>query len=124
MIGFNLNANSDVAEPYDAQRFGVTGFAFDIDSEPPPGAELRVELPTPDTATAPAFWGGDALERSPVHAGHNEFRFTDVRGPPYLQNPPPLETRTLTQISFHVQANETRAVSYAFCIKNLTALRD
>ena len=127
-IVFVLNAagaggtGSDV---YDADRYQVTGFAFDIDSEPAPGAEIRVELATPSTVSNQAFWGGGVANAlwSPVHAGHNEFRWADVRGPSWVMDAPPLDIRNLIQIFFHVPANPTPAVSYSFCINNLTALR-
>ena len=127
LIGFGLNATESPErrlDPYnaDALRRPVTGFAFDIDSEPPPGAELLVELPTRATERGAAFWGGVGANRSPVHAGHNEFRWSEVNGPPYISKPPPLDTTALTKINFHIASNATHAVSYRFCINNLTAL--
>lgn len=130
-IGLSLNENGDEgARPYDAWSYGVTGFAFDIDSEPPPQSGLRVELVTVETRNAPAWWGGDAVSSSPVHAGHNEFRWNEVGGPRWLlddnppADPPDFDPQTLTELQFHVPSNDTRAVTYAFCIKNLTALLD
>jgi hypothetical protein len=110
-------------DTYDAIRNGVTGFAFDIDSEPAPGAEIRVELPTLGTETSPAWWGGATADRSPVHAGHNEVRLEEVGGPLYLIHPPRLEESKLLQIDFLIPSNASHAVSYSFCINNLTALR-
>jgi hypothetical protein len=110
-------------DPYDADRYGVTGFGFDIDSEPPPGAEIQVALTTLGTGTSPASWGGQTAKWSPVHAGHNEFRWNDVGGPLYQTNPPPLDRKHLIQIGFMVQSNQDHAVGYSFCINNLTALR-
>jgi hypothetical protein len=126
VIAFLLNG-TDFPErqvaPYDAERYGVTGFAFDIDSEPPPGAELVVELETFGTEGASAWWGGNTAQWSPVHAGHNAFRWRDVGGPNYLEDPPRFDPSKLIQIGFHVPSNPTRSVSYSFCINNLTALR-
>ncbi len=36
---------------------------------------------------------------------------------------PKFDPSFLRQIDFHVRANQTEAVSYSFCINNLTALR-
>ncbi len=110
-------------DPFDAYLHGVTGFAFDIDSEPAPGAGIRVELQTVGTETNPASWGGATADRSPVHAGHNEFRWEDVGGPIYLVNRPRFDASKLIQIGFHVPTSEVRPVSFSFCINNLTALR-
>jgi hypothetical protein len=127
MIGFNFN-NADFpgtgADSYDADQYGVTGIAFDIDSEPPLGAEIRVELTTVGTETSSAWWGGKTALWSPVHAGHNEFSWKDVGGPPYFPNPPPFNPKKLIQIGFHVPSNPTHVISYGFCIDNLTALLD
>src|SRR5262249_15396114 len=52
-IGFALNTADPGgfgADVYDADRYGVTGFAFDIDSEPAPDAAIRVQVSTPNTA--------------------------------------------------------------------------
>ena len=125
-IVFSLNAADPGglgADAYDAVRYGVTGFAFDIDSEPSPGAEILVELATPQTVGSQAYWGGRAASWSPVHAGHNEFRWEDVGGPAWAVNPPRLDRNNLTQIGFHVPSNQTHAVTYSFCINHLTALR-
>jgi hypothetical protein len=106
---------------YDAAAHGVTGFAFDLDAEPPPGARPRVEVatvgperesPDPD----PAYWGGAHLDRSPVHAGHNEFWWNDA-------GPIPFYRRRVLRIGFVVSGSEDKAVSYNFCIDHLTALR-
>jgi hypothetical protein len=124
-LGLNQSAGADSrADAYDAERYGVTGFSFDIDSEPPPGAAIRVELPTSSTGKAAAYWGGAERDASPVRAGHNEFRWKDVGGPVYAASPPPFDPSDLIQISFHVLPNQTHAASYGYCIKNLTALRD
>ena len=125
MIGFLLNVTDPPeqrSDPYDADRYGVTGFAFDIDSEPAPG-ELRVTLETEETPGSGASWGGASADWSPVHAGHNEFKWADVGGPYFTPNPPRLDTTKLTQIGFNVLPSNAHAASYRFCIKNLTALR-
>jgi hypothetical protein len=106
---------------YDAPAHGVTGFAFHVDAEPPPRT-LRVVLAT---ATAPAdspFWGGVSSEMSPVHAGHNEFRWADVGGPIWADNPPRFDPTRLISISFVVPADPNGAKAFSFCIDQLTAL--
>lgn len=125
-IVFLLNVPSLGGEPqlYDTVRGGVTGFAFDIDVEPPPNAKLAVELTMNTTnENAPPTWGWREASWSPVHAGHNEFRWEDVGGPFYVKSPPTFDPSWLKQIAFHVLASPTEAVSYSFCINNLTALR-
>ena len=126
-ITFLLNVPSLGGEPqlYDTVQGGVTGFAFDIDVEPPPNAKIAVELTENTTnEVAPPTWGGQiGLQWSPVHAGHNEFRWQDVGGPYYVKPLPKFDPSVLRQIGFHVLPNETEAVSYSFCINNLTALR-
>jgi hypothetical protein len=127
LIGLSLNATDPPEvknDSYDAERYGVTGFAFDIDSEPAPGAELQVEVSTLKTLGKAAYWGGSDFEgRSPVHAGHNEFRWNDVGGPWWVPDPPMFEWRDLMTLTFLVPSNRNHPVSYRFCIKNLTALR-
>jgi hypothetical protein len=128
-VGFSLNTADPGgfgADVYDADRYGVTGFAFDIDSEPAPDGGIRVEVSTPNTALNAAFWGGQTAGAnvSPVHAGHNEFRWADVGGPSWVADAPPLDTTQLLNVTFDVPANTTHAVSYGFCINNLTALRN
>lgn len=111
--------------PYDAVAHEVTGFAFDIDSEPPPNAKIAVELTKNKTNMgAPPTWGGQiGAQWSPVHAGHNEFKWEDVGGPWWVTPQPKFDASLLKQIAFHVLASPTEAVNYSFCINNLTALR-
>lgn len=123
MIGFLLNGTESQVYPYDAEAHGVTGFGFDIDSEPAPGAEIDVQLMTEPTQGQDPFWGGETQAFSPVHAGHNEFKWRDVGGPWYVAHPPAFDPRKLIQIAFHVSSNSDHDVSYRFCIGNLTALR-
>jgi hypothetical protein len=108
---------------FDAPGHHVTGFSFHIDAEPPPGL-LRVMLLTVSRDTNAAFWGGAASEASPVHAGRNEFRWADVGGPIWLDNPPPFDPTELTEVSFMVPAVPGAARSFSFCIDRLTALLD
>jgi hypothetical protein len=118
VIGLTLNDDG----PYDAPAHGVTGFAFHIDSEPPPSTGIRVGLPVPTTSDAPAFWGGPAAEASPVHAGRNEFRWQGVGGPPFIENPATLDATRLVSILFTVPASPAGAKSFGFCISQLAAL--
>jgi hypothetical protein len=127
MLGLNFNeasAPEHGVAPYDADRYGVTGFAFDLDSEPPLGAEIRVQIADQAAPEEAPWWGGGSAEFSPVHAGHNEFRFEEVGGPTWITDPEALDTSGLFQIGFHVVPNETREVSFRFCIANLTALQE
>lgn len=111
---------------YDASANGVTGFAFHIDSEPPPGGRLRVQLAGPDLPTMQPrpFWSGASSETSPVHAGRNEFRWADVGGPIWVDQPPRFDPTHLVSIVFHVPTRAAGAVVFSFCISDLTALVD
>jgi hypothetical protein len=125
-IGFTLNI-SDTWSPqvYDAPHHGVTGFSFDIEPEPAPGAEMRVQLDTEGSSggVVQTLWAGATDQSSPVHAGHNEFKLEDLRLPSYASETPAIYLTRLHNINFIVPANATRSVSYSYCIKNLTALR-
>lgn len=107
---------------YDAPAHGVTGFAFHLDSEPPLGARIRVELAGTTTSQAPPLWGGAAFDKSPVHAGHNEFRWADIGGPLWVEHPPRFDPTELLSIAFHVPASPAGAATFSFCIGDLTAL--
>ena len=109
---------------YDARANGVTGIAFDIDSEPPPRAGIRVEIMTV-TAPGPApFWGGAALDASPVHAGHNAFRWEAVGGPLFVDAPPAFDATEILAVQFHVASDLIAAKSFSFCVNNVVALTD
>lgn len=111
-------------KPYDARAHGVTGLAFHIDAEPPPGAGLRVRFVTEGAREDPPFWGGGSSESSPVHAGRNELRWADVGGPIWVDKPPPFDPSRLLAIWFHIAAVPRDARSFSFCINDLVALRD
>jgi hypothetical protein len=123
-IGLTLNDG----EPYDATAHGVTGLAFHVDSEPPPNAGLRVQVTghrngnENENENEPPLWGGAKAEISPVHVGGNEVRWTDVGGPPYIENPPALDPRHLISIVFSVPTAPAGAKSFSFCINQLAAL--
>ena len=108
---------------FDAPAHHVTGFGFHIDAEPAPGL-LRVMLSTVSRHIDAAFWGGSASEASPVHAGRNEFRWADVGGPIWVDNPPPFDPTELTELQFFVPTVPGAARSFSFCIDQLTALLD
>ena len=108
--------------PYDAVGHGVTGFAFHIDSEPPPGGRILVELATETARATPPWWGGAVAEVSPVHGGDNQFRWADVGGPLYMENPPRFDPARLLSIGFHMRADPAGANSFSFCISHVVAL--
>ena len=116
-IGLTLNDG----EPYDAAAHRVTGLAFHIDSEPPANAGLRVQVRA-HPGGDPPLWGGTTAETSPVHAGENQFRWRDVAGPPYVENPPALDPSHLLSIEFTVPTSPGGARSFSFCIREVAAL--
>jgi hypothetical protein len=118
-IGLTLNDG----KPYDARAHGVTGFAFHIDSEPPPNRGMRVQLAM-GAGNDPPVWGGATTETSPVHLGRNEMRWADVAGPPYLENPPTLDPGRLVSIQFTIPTHPADSRSFSFCISHLAALTD
>jgi hypothetical protein len=125
-IAMDLNATGGDAGtkmPYNATANHVIGFAFDIDVAPPLTG-MRVEFPTPATASGAAYWnGGDAtMANSPVKKGHNEFLFTKVGGPSYLAAPPAFDPTMINSIQFHIPTNATAAVPYMFCLSNMAAI--
>jgi len=109
---------------YDALAHGVTGIAFDIDSEPAPRGGIRVHVTTMSAPNQSAWWGGATAESSPIHAGHNEFHWADVGGPTYLPNPPAFDPTQLLGLNFSANSDVKGPVAIAFCINNLTALID
>jgi hypothetical protein len=123
--GFGIGLSFNGGQPYyDAPAHQVTGVAFDIDSEPPPRGGIRVTVPTEATAILPAWWGGATEWTSPVHAGHNEFRWGSVGGPRYSTSPPPFDPTRILGISFQVVADTDGPETASFCISNLAALRN
>jgi hypothetical protein len=129
-IHLDLNLENDTALIYDAPAHGVTGFAFDIDSEPPPRGGLVVEPhhydpnhnPT-DDGNVTAYWGEKSSATSPVHAGHNEFRWSQVVNSPTSFPVPEFDPTQLLYIEFGSYTDYVGPKSVSFCIKNLTALR-
>ena len=117
-IGLTLNDDA----PYDAPVHGVTGFAFHLDSEPPPNTGIRVQLSTSHAKGDFALWGGGAAETSPVHAGRNEFRWQDMVRPPFIEKPAAFDPSDLLAIVFTVPATGVGAKSFGFCITQLVAL--
>jgi len=119
--GFRIGLTLNDGMPYDALAHRITGFAFHIDFEPPPGAGFRVEFPTSSFDGA-ALWGGSASEKSPVHTGRNEVRWKDIGGPPFVANPPPFDPTRLLSLVFDVPSTSSGTNSFAFCISHLVAL--
>jgi hypothetical protein len=122
-LGIAVDFNG-VQAYYDAPAHGVTGIAFDIDSEPPPRGGIRVEVPTQATALQPAWWGGATDDTSPVHAGHNELRWASVGGPVYSTGLPAFDPTRILAILFHAVSDPDGPETVSFCINNLAALRD
>jgi hypothetical protein len=142
-VDFNAEGHSrdSTRHPWDPADHGVIGFSFDIDAIPALG--LRVEIPMvltdaeasanipplPPGATTEAhadgspYWGADErYPSSPVAIGTNRVLFADVRPPRTSYE---FEARRMLGIQFHVPTTPRIPKStYAFCIKNLTLLRE
>jgi hypothetical protein len=122
-IGFMLNQvmNGDATTvgSFDAVAAGIKGISFDIDRVPP---ALRVEVTTPATQYMPAYWAGDTSQISPVVAGTNTFRWSNITGPMYLAAPPPFDPMSIQLVQFHIITNATAATPYSFCISNVKVL--
>jgi hypothetical protein len=121
--GAKISLTLNDGEPYDALAHGVTGFAFHLDSEPVVQVGLRVELPSPAGGGA-AAWGDAGWGGSPVHAGRNEFRWADVGRTNYPDSPPPFDPSQLIALDFRVPSRRIAPSSFAFCIRQLSALTD
>jgi hypothetical protein len=117
-IAFTLSDDG----PYDAPAHGVTGFAFHIDSEPPPKEALRVTVSSATASADPPFWGGATAESSPIHVGRNELRWVDVGGPIWTEHPPRLDPSRLLSIAFSVPADPGGTKAFSFCISDVAAL--
>jgi hypothetical protein len=125
-IGLSLNIPTrGPPQVYDATHHGVTGFSFEIEPEPAPGAEIRVQVDTEGgvKGVVQTLWAGGINESSPVHAGYNEFRLEDLQLPSYASDMSAVYLTRLYNIHFAVPSNAIRSESYSYCIKNLTALR-
>jgi hypothetical protein len=125
-IGLDLNngggANA-VKMPYNATAAGVLGFAFDIDAVPLTG--IRVEFPTPSTGTTAAIYmpGGSSTNfASPLTAGHNEIRWSQIMAPSYATNPPAFDPTMIVSVQFHVPTSTSASASYSFCIDNFSVI--
>jgi hypothetical protein len=121
-IGFTLADG----QPYDATAHHVTGLGFDIDWEPPPGAQIRIALPAAGMPGAAASWGGPYAPFSPVHLGHNQLRWGQVGV--YGTLGAALDATRLLSVRFEVApvlpyATQSDA-SFAFCIAHVEALID
>jgi hypothetical protein len=124
MTGASIGVTLDDGAPYDAPAHGVTGLAFHIDTQPPPGGAMLVELATETSRAGFPWWGGGTGDASPVRAGDNQFRWSDVGGPLYVENPPRFDPTRLLSISFHVRTDPAGAKAFSFCISHLAALTD
>jgi hypothetical protein len=117
-IGLSLNDDSG----YDAPAHGVSGFAFRVDSEPPPNMAVQVLLPTAPAREQAAMWGGSNADKSPVHAGLNVIRWRDVGGPAHVDNAPRFDPAQLIAIEFGVHASPGTTSHFNWCVRELTAL--
>jgi hypothetical protein len=144
-IGFDFNADKGedggAKHTWDPAMYGVVGVSFEIDMVPAAG--LRVEFPiqlTPDelakvTPPLPAgsttddhpdgapYWGAtDKFPNSPVMAGvANKVIFATNVKPPRTNYE--YEPKRMLGIQFHVPASGAARSQYAFCISNLTLIR-
>jgi hypothetical protein len=95
------------------------GQSLTFPDNPPPSEEHPSGSPF---WGAPEQWGDGITDMSPVREGHNEVRFSEVRRPP--ESSYEFDVTQLLGIQFHVPTLKTDRLDYAFCISNLTFLRD
>jgi hypothetical protein len=148
-IGFDFNANKGEPEgngekrPWNPELHGITGVSFEIDAIP--GPKLRVEFPqllTEEEARAamlePGATTDDHLDGAPYWGASKDFgpspvvvspavnvvRWDQVKKPG-APGAYAVDRARMLGIQFHVPAVATAPRgSYAFCVKNLTFLRD
>jgi hypothetical protein len=147
-IGFDFNANKGGMDGdgkknmWNPAMYGVIGVSFEIDTVPTAG--LRVEFPiqltdleagavspplppgssTDDHPDGAPYWGAtSSFPNSKVVAGAvNRIIFaTDVKPPRTNYEYKP---EKMLGIQFHVPAASAMRSDYAFCISNLTMLRE
>jgi hypothetical protein len=136
MVAFDLNTPyqpvdggagpSDAGPPprgqYDALAHGITGIAFDIDS-PPPAMNFRVAFTTLGTEQNAPYWGGAAMNYSPIGVGgHYQIHWADVGGPHYLAFPAPFDPSKLESVMFQITTSTAGRIPYSFCINNVVML--
>ena len=79
---------------------------------------------------APYYQGGSRDSSFLFNNAHVVIRWTDVGGPRYLYSrtppvtAPPFNPTKLLSIQFQVFTNTSTATPYAFCVANLTLLRN
>jgi hypothetical protein len=69
-------------------------------------------------------YGLASVTSTPLASRSRKSTWNEVGGPHYLPHPPPFDETKLISVGFYVSSNAMHAVSYRFCIKNLTALLD
>jgi hypothetical protein len=132
-IAFDFNnpgGDAGVKGPWNAS--GFTGIAFDVSGTEIPNREIRVLFPfIGEHGTDAPYYQGASLSYSAFASGaHIEIHWTDVGGPMYLTystppvTPPIFDPTQLLSIQFQVFTNTSTSVPYAFCVANLTLLRD
>jgi hypothetical protein len=125
----NSGGTSATRMPYDAVQNRVTGFEFDLDTQPPrpqPGANyggLHIEFPTPVTLGQSAYWADVSL-------GHNVIFWSQLFGPfdaatgTLARAPAAFDQSQLLSVEFLVSTAVGSSLEYTFCINNLTAMTE
>ncbi|MDX2055642.1 MAG: hypothetical protein SFV15_24785 [Polyangiaceae bacterium] len=97
--------------PYNAASKGVKGFSFTLTGTAP---GLRVNLPTPSTATDSNFKAGVV--------GQNTVLFTEAMQGSWVTTKTPIDASQVLSIQFQIPSTMQGAVAFDFCIENLKAI--
>jgi hypothetical protein len=111
------------AGSFDAPAHGITGVAFDVDGNLPPG-RLRLLVGTAENDSNSAYWDGATMSASPFQGpGHYEIRWSEIGGPLYLgADAPPFDPTKIESVAFHIIGNNDAPAPYDFCISKLVLL--
>jgi hypothetical protein len=124
-VEFPVQLPSDAVLPDDK---GSVSLSTDTNGEP---VVAQPAQPFPDNPATPSdehpsgspYWGATPKwGNSPVHEGHNELPFNEVKPPPDFAYG--FDATKLLGIQFHVPTLETARVDYGFCISNLAFLHE
>ncbi len=132
-IGLDFNnpgGDAGVKGTWDATAF--TGIAFDLSGPNVPTESMRVLFPfLGEHGTDAPYFQGQTLGYSKLPSdGHVEIHWSDIGGPLYLTysappvTPPLFDPTQVFSIQFQVFTNASSSTPYAFCVNNLTLLRD